>query len=111
MTLILAAMCLMGSAISNLHSNVLRAARTRLFSTALSASSQCACDRLEAMQCLGLYCLLEGIPRPEGQVAALRAGLVWQQPQAEAGEGDTEAEEAAIRVVAARALCDWALIK
>ena len=67
--------------------------------------------RLEAMRCLGLYCLLDGIPRPEGQMAALRAGLVWQQPQAAAGEAVAEAEEADIRAVAARALCDWALIK
>ena len=67
--------------------------------------------RLEAMQTLGLYCLLEGIPRPEGQVAALRAGLVWQRPQAGADDADAEENEAAIRVVAAKALCDWALIK
>ncbi len=59
------------------------------------------------MRTLGLYCLLEGIPRPEGQVAALRAGLVWHEPRG----GDSTAEEAAIRVVAARALCDWALIR
>lgn len=67
--------------------------------------------RFEAMRCLGLYCLLDGIPRPDGQMAALRAGLVWQQPQAGAGEAETEAEEADIRTVAARALSDWALIK
>lgn len=70
-----------------------------------------ACCRLEAMQTLGLYCLLEGIPRPEGQVAALRAGLVWQRPQAGADDAEAEEDEAAIRVVAAKALCDWALIK
>ncbi|KAL3162049.1 hypothetical protein ABBQ38_009115 [Trebouxia sp. C0009 RCD-2024] len=65
------------------------------------------------MQSLGLYCLLEGIPRPNGQVAALRAGLVWQRPQAGSPEFEEEGdvEEAAIRVVAAKALCDWALIK
>lgn len=65
------------------------------------------------MRSLGLYCLLEGIPRPDGQVAALRAGLVWQRPQAgsQEAEEEAEAEEAAIRVVAAKALCDWALIK
>ena len=68
------------------------------------------CCRLEAMQALGLYCLLEGIPRPEGQVAALRAGLVWQRPQT-GSDAEAEAEEAAIRIVAAKALCDWALIK
>ena len=67
------------------------------------------------MRSLGLYCLLEGIPRPEGQVAALRAGLVWRNPQTgsaateEAAEEATE--EAAIRVAAARALCDWALVR
>lgn len=63
------------------------------------------------MQTLGLYCLLEGIPRPEGQVAALRAGLVWQRPQSGSDNAEAEVEEAAIRVVAAKALCDWALIK
>ena len=65
------------------------------------------------MRSLGLYCLLEGIPRPDGQVAALRAGLVWQRPQAglHAAEEEADTEEAAIRVVAAKALCDWALIK
>ena len=63
------------------------------------------------MRALGLYCLLQGIPRPEGQVAALRAGLVWQRPQAGADESETEVEEAAVRVIAAKALCDWALIK
>lgn len=68
------------------------------------------CHRLEAMQTLGLYCLLEGIPRPEGQVAALRAGLIWQRPQG-SDAAEAEVEEAAIRVVAAKALCDWALIK
>ena len=59
------------------------------------------------MRTLGLYCLLDGIPRPEGQVAALRAGLVWQP----ALEGAAAAEEAAIRVVAAKALCDWAIVR
>ena len=71
------------------------------------------------MRSLGLYCLLEGIPRPEGQVAALRAGLVWRNPQTgsaateEAAEEAAEeaTEEAAIRVAAARALCDWALVR
>lgn len=67
--------------------------------------------RLEAMQTLGLYCLLEGIPRPEGQLAALRAGLVWQRPQTGSDDPEAEVEVAAIRVVAAKALCDWALIK
>ena len=60
------------------------------------------------MHALGLYCLLEGIPRPEGQLAALRAGLVWQSPQS---EGSAAAEEAAIRAVAAKALCDWVLLR
>lgn len=64
--------------------------------------------RLEAMRALGLYCLLEGIPRPEGQIAALRAGLVWHSQPAEAGAA---AEEAAVRMVAAKALCDWAVIR
>ena len=64
--------------------------------------------RLEAMHALGLYCLLEGIPRPEGQLAALRAGLVWQSPQA---EDAAAAEEIAIRCIAAKALCDWVLIR
>ena len=63
------------------------------------------------MQALGLYCLLEGIPRPEGQIAALRAGLVWQQTQTGSDDAEAAVEEAAIRVVAAKALCDWALIK
>ena len=64
--------------------------------------------RLEAMRALGLYCLLEGIPRPEGQIAALRAGLTWHGPPTEAAAA---AEEAAVRVVAAKALCDWAVVR
>jgi len=68
--------------------------------------------RLEAMRALGLFCLLEGIPRPEGQMAALRAGLVWREPQAEVAAAAEEASEvAATRVVAAKALCDWALVR
>ena len=68
--------------------------------------------RLEAMRALGLFCLLEGIPRPEGQMAALRAGLVWREPRAEVAAAAEEASEvAATRVVAAKALCDWALVR
>lgn len=63
------------------------------------------------MRALGLYCLLEGIPRPEGQVAALRAGLVWHQPQEARVDSAEAAEVATIRVVAATALCDWALVR
>ncbi|DBA76941.1 TPA: hypothetical protein ACH3X1_009536 [Trebouxia sp. C0004] len=71
-----------------------------------------AAVRLEAMRALGLFCLLEGIPRPEGQMAALRAGLVWHEPPAEAAPAAEEASEvAATRVVAAKALCDWALVR
>jgi len=66
--------------------------------------------RLEAMRALGLFCLLEGIPRPEGQMAALRAGLVWHEPRAEAA-AEEASEVAATRVVAAKALCDWALVR
>ena len=68
--------------------------------------------RLEAMRALGLFCLLEGIPRPEGQIAALRAGLVWHEPRAEVAAAAEEASEvAATKVVAAKALCDWALVR
>ena len=68
--------------------------------------------RLEAMRALGLFCLLEGIPRPEGQMAALRAGLVWHEPRTEVADAAEEAsEEAATRVVAAKALCDWAFVR
>ena len=68
--------------------------------------------RLEAMRALGLFCLLEGIPRPEGQMAALRAGLVWREPRTEVAAAAEEASEvAATRVVAAKALCDWALVR
>ena len=63
------------------------------------------------MRALGLYCLLEGIPRPEGQVAALRAGIVWHEPQEASADSAEAAEVAAIRVVAAKALCDWALVR
>ena len=63
------------------------------------------------MRSLGLYCLLEGIPRPEGQMAALRAGLVWHQPRRAVTAGEEAAEEEAIRVAAAKALCDWALVR
>lgn len=44
------------------------------------------------MQSLGLYCVLEGITRPDGQVAALRAGLVWRRPQAGSHESEEEAD-------------------
>ncbi len=68
--------------------------------------------RLEAMRALGLFCLLEGIPRPEGQMAALRAGLVWHEPRTEVAAAAEEASEvASTRVVAAKALCDWALVR
>lgn len=60
------------------------------------------------MRALGLYCLLEGIPIPEGQLAALRAGLIWQGPQA---PDDAASGELAIRATAAKALCDWMLLR
>ena len=64
------------------------------------------------MRALGLFCLLEGIPKPEGQMAALRAGLVWRKPRPEVATAAEEASEVvATRVVAAKALCDWALVR